>query len=188
MEERYEEVKGLWEDRFEASYGRWRGVVDAVVYAFLDRGGLEHGFARTFCDTCKRDYLLAFSCSRRGFCPSCAAKRGVICGAFLREEVVEEVGHCLWTFTVPKLLRPSCPQLRYAQGGFAAATAGDTRPGMVAAAHTASSDLRWLPHVHALVSRGGWDRTGVTLTSDGSFTVVDSLNSLSSGLRSLTHS
>lgn len=23
-----------------------------------------------------------------------------------REEVVEEVGHCLWTFTVPKLLRP----------------------------------------------------------------------------------
>ncbi len=111
MEERYEEVKGLWEERFEASYGRWRGVVDAVVYAFLDRGGLEHGFARTFCDTCKRDYLLAFSCSRRGFCPSCAAKRGVICGAFLREEVVEEVGHCLWTFTVPKLLRPSCHSL-----------------------------------------------------------------------------
>jgi len=49
-------------------------------------------------------YVLAFSCSRRGFCPSCAAKRGAIFGALLREEVVEEVGYCLWTFTVPKLL------------------------------------------------------------------------------------
>jgi len=27
-------------------------------------------------------------------------------GAFLWEEVVEELGHCLWTFTVPKLQRP----------------------------------------------------------------------------------
>ena len=41
-----------------------------------------------------------------GFCPSCAAKRGALFGAFLREEVAEDVGHCLWTFTVPKLLRP----------------------------------------------------------------------------------
>ncbi|MCH7665549.1 MAG: transposase [Acidobacteria bacterium] len=42
----------------------------------------------------------------------------------------------------------------------AEATSGDVRPGMVAAVHTASSDLRWHPHVHALVSRGGWDRGG----------------------------
>ncbi len=55
MEGRYEEVKGLWEERFETSYGRWRGFVDAVVYAFLDRGDLEQGFARVFCDTCKRE-------------------------------------------------------------------------------------------------------------------------------------
>jgi len=27
------------------------------------------------------EYLLAFACSRGGFCPSCAAKRGVIFGA-----------------------------------------------------------------------------------------------------------
>jgi hypothetical protein len=173
VEGRYEEVKGLWEERFETSYGRWRGFVDAVVYAFLDCGDLEQGFARVFCDTCKREYLLAFSCSRRGFCPSCAAKRGVIFGAFLREEVVEEVGHCLWTFTVPKLLRPYFLHRRKLLGKLchaawetvaeliaAAATRG-VRPGMVAAVHTASSDLRWHPHVHALASRGGWDRAGV---------------------------
>lgn len=32
---------------------------------------------------------------------------------------------------------------------------------MVAALHTASSDLRWHPHVHALGTRGGWDRNGI---------------------------
>jgi hypothetical protein len=31
---------------------------------------------------------------------------------------------------------------------------------MVATVHTAASDLRWHPHVHALASRGGWERAG----------------------------
>ena len=38
--------------------------------------------------------------------PSCAAKRGAIFGAFLQEEVLEAVGHRMWAFTIPKLLRP----------------------------------------------------------------------------------
>ena len=106
-------------------------------------------------------------------CPSCAAKRGAIFGAFLREEVLEEVGHCLWTFTIPKLLRPFYLHRRGLLGSLCRATwetvseliaeaAGkDVRPGMVAALHTAASDLRWHPYVHALASRGGWDRAGL---------------------------
>ena len=89
VESCYEEVKQLWDQRFEHRYGRWRGFLDDVVYAFLDCGDLAHGFARVYCDACKNEYLLAFSCSRRGFCPSCAAKRGVIFGALLSDEVVE---------------------------------------------------------------------------------------------------
>ena len=34
------------------------------------------------------------------------------------------------------------------------------RPGMVAVQQTARSDLGWLPHIPALVSRGGWTRDG----------------------------
>jgi len=34
------------------------------------------------------------------------------------------------------------------------------RPGMVAVVHTAGSFLTWHPHIHALVSRGGWSRDG----------------------------
>jgi len=37
---------------------------------FLDCGDLQKGFARVFCDHCSHDYLLAYSCKSRYFCPS----------------------------------------------------------------------------------------------------------------------
>ena len=101
-----DEVKGRWEEDFERRYGFWRGSVEDAVYGFLDCGIFDRGFARVSCTECRAEYLVAFSWQRRGFCPSCAAKRGALFGAFLAEEVVEPVGHCLWTFTVPKMLRP----------------------------------------------------------------------------------
>jgi hypothetical protein len=42
----------------------------------------------------------------RGLCPSCAAKRAAAVAAFLREEVLAEVGHAQWVFSIPKMLRP----------------------------------------------------------------------------------
>jgi hypothetical protein len=38
-------------------------------YLKCDR--LEHGFLRSRCETCHAEKLVAFSCKRRGFCPSC---------------------------------------------------------------------------------------------------------------------
>ena len=43
--------------------------------AFLGCGILAHGFLRLRCGACGHDKLLAFSCKRRGFCPSCGARR-----------------------------------------------------------------------------------------------------------------
>ena len=48
-------VKGAWEERYEATCDRWRGLLDEVVYAFLDCGDLHRGFARVFCDSCHRE-------------------------------------------------------------------------------------------------------------------------------------
>ena len=48
---------------------------------------------------------MAFSCRGRGLCPSCGAKRAAELAAFLIDEVVEDVGHAQWVFTVPKMLR-----------------------------------------------------------------------------------
>jgi len=45
--------------------------------AYLKCGRLEHGFLRVQCQSCKHEDLVAFSCKKRGFCPSCGAKRMV---------------------------------------------------------------------------------------------------------------
>ena len=43
--------------------------------AYLKCGRLEHGFLRVRCDKCHFERLVAFSCKKRGFCPSCGARR-----------------------------------------------------------------------------------------------------------------
>ena len=42
---------------------------------YLTCGRLEHGFLRVRCSDCHAERLVAFSCKRRGFCPSCGARR-----------------------------------------------------------------------------------------------------------------
>ncbi len=42
---------------------------------YLRCGRLEYGFLRVKCEQCHDEKLVAFSCKRRGFCPSCGARR-----------------------------------------------------------------------------------------------------------------
>jgi hypothetical protein len=167
----FDEVRGQWEERYERRFGFWRGFVDEQVLLYLDCGLFENGFARIRCPDCAEEYLLAFSCKTRELCPSCAAKRSAAMAALLAEEVFEEVGHAQWVFVMPKMLRPYFLHHRELLGGLAHAAwetvlelmrtaAGDEgmRPGMVAVVQTAGDLANWHPHVHALVSRGGWTR------------------------------
>ena len=39
LEAYYEDVKAVWEERFENRYGYWRGFVDTVVTRYLDFAG-----------------------------------------------------------------------------------------------------------------------------------------------------
>jgi hypothetical protein len=173
FEAHFEEVRGQWEERFERRCGFWRGFVEEQVRRYLDCGLFENGFARVRCPDCAEEYLLAFSCKTRELCPSCAAKRSAATAALLAEEVFEEVGHAQWVFVMPKMLRPYFLHHRELLGGLAhaawetvlelmCAAAGDegVRPGMVAVVQTAGDLANWHPHVHAIVSRGGWTRDG----------------------------
>jgi len=167
----YDTVKGVWEERFEQRYGFWRGFVDGVVNAYLDCGLYESGFARVRCSGCSGEFLVATSCQKRGFCPSCGAKRAAAFAAFLADEVLEQVGHAMWTFSLPKMIRPYFihhPELRgklcraaheTVHEMMAAAAIGTDgfRTGMVAITATAGDLLNINPHVHAIVPRGGWD-------------------------------
>ncbi len=71
VEDRFEAFEGVYEDRFERRYGFFRSYVKQVIYRYLDCGVLKNGFARVRCGDCGHEYLLAFSCKRRHFCPSC---------------------------------------------------------------------------------------------------------------------
>jgi ribosomal protein S27E len=53
--------------------------------AYLKCGRLEEGFLRVRCETCHAEKLVAFSCKKRGFCPSCAARRMAETAALLAQ-------------------------------------------------------------------------------------------------------
>ena len=67
-------LQTVYDARFAREYGPWRPVVGQVADKFLACGILEHGFARIRCDDCAHEYLLAFSCKCRYFCPSGCAR------------------------------------------------------------------------------------------------------------------
>src|SRR6266849_9898380 len=79
--------------------------VQREFYDYLQCGILAHGFLRLGCDTCKHEMLLAFSCKRRGFCPSCAGRLMAQTAAHLVERVMPWVPTRQWVVSVPMPLR-----------------------------------------------------------------------------------
>jgi hypothetical protein len=65
LESLYERVKGAWEERFERSYGFWRGLVDEVVASYLACGFWRGGFARVRCRRCPEEAARAGAFARR---------------------------------------------------------------------------------------------------------------------------
>ena len=92
----------------------------------------------------------------------------------LVDEVVEEVGHAQWVFTVPKMLRVYFLYHRELLGDLSraayetvkeliSAAAGEERgfrPGVVSMVQTFGERANYHPHVHALATRGGWTSSG----------------------------
>lgn len=66
------------------------GYVHGEFEAYLKCGRFEHGFLRVRCASCRAEKLVAFSCKRRGFCPSCGARRMTESAALLADEVLPE--------------------------------------------------------------------------------------------------
>ena len=81
------------------------GYVQREFDDYLKCGRLEHGFLRLRCDTCHAEHLVAFSCKRRGFCPSCGARRMVESAALLVDEVLPEQPVRQWVLSFPFQLR-----------------------------------------------------------------------------------
>jgi len=79
--------------------------VTAEFDAYLECRILVHGFMRLTCDTCARHALVAFSCKRRGFCPSCGTRRMHEAAAYLVDQIITRVPMRQWVLSFHILLR-----------------------------------------------------------------------------------
>ena len=162
-----------YEERYQPRYGFLRPIIPEVVNKFLDCGDLEHGFARVRCDHCQHEYLLAFSCKGRWFCPSCHQKKVQLFGALLTETILFPVPHRHFTLGIPKMLRPYfrfdrdllktfCRLAHECLVEYMRTTLGlpDGLPGIVMAIHTFGEYMDFHPHLHALVADGLFMRDG----------------------------
>jgi hypothetical protein len=89
-------------------------VLASGADAFLECGILAHGFLRLRCGECAHEKLVAFSCKRRGFCPSCGARRMAETAAYFVDYVIPPVAVRQWVLSLPiplRLLFAAQPQL-----------------------------------------------------------------------------
>jgi hypothetical protein len=108
-------------------------------------------------------------------CPSCHQKRALLIAEHVARDVCASVPHRQFVFTIPKRLRlffrfdrtllAELPRLAWQtvlEVYRIVLDRKDVVPGMVAAIHTFGGLLHFHPHLHALVTDGGF-------TSDGAF-------------------
>ncbi len=173
VQDHFRTLETVYDERFAPTHGPWRAVVREVADKFLACGILDHGFARVRCATCAHEYLLAFSCKGRYFCPSCHAKRLTLWTLWLDETLLAPVPHRQVVLTIPKRLRPWCLYRRALLGDLAriaartvtAAVRTLTRErrlvvGVVACIQTHGSRANWHPHIHMVVTDGGFRADG----------------------------
>ena len=168
----FAQALGVYEERFEPTHGDLRRSVAPAVYRYLDCGVFAHGAARAHCAECGHDALIAFSCKLRCLCPPCHQKRELLWVEWA-SELLAEVPHRQVVFTVPKRLRiffrfdrkllgelPGCAwrALRlYFAVWFGGEEVGEVVvPGAIGFLQTSGELLGWHPHLHVLLTDGGW--------------------------------
>ncbi len=167
VENHFEELEGSWDEKYASRYGFWRPYVMSVIYKYLDCGDLHMGFARVRCEECDHEYLLAYSCKRRHLCPSCHQKRVIEYGEWLLTDVLKDVPHRHWVFSIPKRLRIYFLYDRKLLAKLSVcawnvinaylktvAPGIDAVPGASIAVHTYGDFLNFNPHLHAIVTDG----------------------------------
>jgi len=79
--------------------------VEKEFREYLKCGILAHGFLRSKCEKCPNEHLVAFSCKRRGFCPSCGGRRMAESAIHLVDEVLPIKPIRQWVLSFPFQIR-----------------------------------------------------------------------------------
>ncbi|MCH2107968.1 MAG: transposase [Polyangiaceae bacterium] len=102
-------VKKHWPNFAANADTFYRGGLPVYVrdeFRAYERCGIHaYGFARARCQSCGHTMLVAFSCKKRGICPSCNARRMADTAARLVDRVLPEARLRQWVLSVPYELR-----------------------------------------------------------------------------------
>jgi hypothetical protein len=155
-----------------------KGLPQYVVefYAYLQCGILAHGFVRLGCDSCPHQMVLAFSCKKRGFCPSCAGRRMAQQAAHLVEQVIPWVPTRQWVVSLPiplrywmapsreltakvhTIIRRTIGQYYVNQAVKQGATRASVQPGSVTFLQRFGGSINLNLHVHVIFLEGVYER------------------------------
>jgi len=91
-------ISGVARERIGRGLPRY---VERELYIYLASGIHAHGSLRARCAECGKDPLVAFSCKRRGVCPSRSARRMCATTPHLTDRVLPGVPLRQWVLSVP---------------------------------------------------------------------------------------
>ena len=173
VEDHFDRFEQVYDDVYEREYGFWRPIIREVIDKYIHCGDLHCGFARVRCPSCANEYLLAFSCKSRYYCPSCHQKRVLKFAEWVTQEVLEPAPHSQYVFTIPKMLRVYFKHDRKLLGALsqcawetlrqyfqAALPDARMRPGGIVSIQTYGRTANYHPHLHVLCSDGCFDPEG----------------------------
>jgi transposase-like protein len=173
IEDHLEEFIRVYDEKYQKEFGFWRPVIQEVMEKYLECGDLHHGFARVRCGGCAHEFLLAFSCKGRYFCPSCHQKRVVSFAEWAEQEALEKVSHRQYVFTIPKMLRIYFKYDRKLLGKLSQCAYETVKeffqevvpdkeavPGVILSIQTYGQELNFHPHLHGVISDGCFSQDG----------------------------
>lgn len=151
-------------DQFEQKY-LVRPTVSKEVLKMLKCRELSQGYSEFCCPDCGEFKYVAFTCKSR-FCTSCGKKATEQWVEQLSKELLD-VPHRHMVFTIPEELRKvflkerkllkelsDCAAKTIISYLWERSKKQKPTPGIVCVIHTFGRDLKWNPHVHALVTEG----------------------------------
>jgi hypothetical protein len=175
FEQHFDDFCEHYDEKYAATYGRYRlERIRQLGERFTTCGDYLQGVARIRCTNpeCGHDYFRPFSCKGFYLCPSCSRKRTILFAEHLTKELLLNLPHRQFVFTMPKALRPffrhdrrlfaEVSRLTYEvlREFYREAAGRPLLTGMVIAHQTFGDMLRWNPHFHAIVLEGGFDDEG----------------------------
>jgi hypothetical protein len=100
--ERFPVFAYVYEDKYAGDYGGFRlPLIERAAEAFLRCGDWHQGITRVRCPNCAYDFFVPFSCKAFFLCPSCSQKRTLLLGEYLSQDLLLQLPHRQFVFTLP---------------------------------------------------------------------------------------